>query len=125
MRWDTATVEASTVSSDIVSSVHEIPPQALELLAAPPLNTLSPDRAHGAVCLWCPERLTAETAVDLGEQTDPEAGRWWPRACGPCAGRRAHDALYDHAARCEPCVDDVGQCETGLALTRLVRRHRR
>jgi hypothetical protein len=108
-----------------MSATQEIALEVPALLVLPPLDTLGPDRARGAVCLWCPERLTAETAVDLGEQTDPEAGRWWPRACGPCAGRRAHDALYDHVARCEPCVDDVGQCETGLALTRLVRRYRR
>jgi hypothetical protein len=104
---------------------QEIPPEILALLALPHFDTLPPDRSRGAVCLWCPERLTGETAVDLGEHTDPEAGRWWPRACGRCVGRRAHQALYTHVAQCEPCVDDVGQCETGLALTRLVRRHRR
>ncbi|WP_238995385.1 hypothetical protein [Streptomyces cyaneogriseus] len=105
--------------------LHEIPPQALDLLALPDFGGLDADRARGAVCLWCPERLTAETAVGLGEYTDPEAGRWWPRACGPCVGRRAHGALYTHVTLCEPCVDDVGQCETGLTLTRLVRRYRR
>jgi hypothetical protein len=112
------------VTSDIVSSAYEIPPEALSLLALPAFDTLAEDRARGAVCLWCPERLTAETAVDLGEQAG-EAGRWWPRACGPCTGRRAHQALYAHVAFCEPCVDDVGQCRTGLALTRLVRKYRR
>ncbi|MFF8448672.1 hypothetical protein ACF06Q_13330 [Streptomyces leeuwenhoekii] len=112
------------MSSDIVSSVHEPPPEVLTLLVLPPLDTLSADRARGAVCLWCPERLTVETAVDLGEQSTG-GRRWWPRACGPCVGRRAHRALYDHVALCEPCVDDVGQCATGLSLSRLVRRHRR
>ncbi|AJP02744.1 hypothetical protein TU94_15950 [Streptomyces cyaneogriseus subsp. noncyanogenus] len=110
--------------SDTVSSVRETPPEVLALLALPPLDTLSADRARGAVCLWCPVRLTVETAVDLGEQST-DGCRWWPRACGPCVGRRAHRALYDHVALCEPCVDDVGQCATGLTLSRLVRKHRR
>jgi hypothetical protein len=109
----------------VSTTTHEIAPAVLALLALPTFDDLSPDQARGAVCLWCPERLTVETAVDLGEQTDPEAGRWWPRACGPCVGRRAHAALYTHVTVCEPCVDDVGQCETGLVLSRLVRRHRR
>jgi hypothetical protein len=120
----TATVEAPAMPSDIENSVREIPPEALDLLALPELDTLNADRARGAVCLWCPTRLACETAVDLGERTGDD-GRWWPRACGPCVGRRAHAALYDHVARCEPCVDDVGRCVTGLALSRLVRRHRR
>jgi hypothetical protein len=106
------------------STTQEIPPEALALLPLPDVGTLAPDQARGAVCLWCPERLTAETAVDLGEQAGDD-GRWWPRACGPCVGRRAHRALHSHVALCEPCVDNVGQCQAGLTLTRLVRKYRR
>ncbi|MEU0740211.1 hypothetical protein [Streptomyces sp. NPDC006134] len=106
-------------------TTQEIPPEVLALLALPDVDTLTPDQARGAVCAWCPTRLLAETAVDLGEHTDPEAGRWWPRACGPCVGRRAHHALYAHVALCEPCVDDVARCEIGRTLSRLVRRYRR
>ncbi|KMS75652.1 hypothetical protein ACH49_21340 [Streptomyces leeuwenhoekii] len=107
-----------------MSATQAIPPEVLTLLGLPDIDTLTPEQVRGAVCLWCPGRLTAETAVDLGEQTG-EAGRWWPRACGPCVGRRAHQALYTHVSMCEPCVDNVGRCQTGLALTRLVRSYRR
>ncbi|AJP02071.1 hypothetical protein TU94_11755 [Streptomyces cyaneogriseus subsp. noncyanogenus] len=99
-------------------------PEALAALSLPDHESLTARQRRGVVCVWCPMRLTAETAVDLGEQTGDD-GRWWPRACGPCVGRRAHRALYTHVALCEPCVDDVGQCQAGLALTRLVRKYRR
>ncbi|MEU0742229.1 hypothetical protein [Streptomyces sp. NPDC006134] len=105
-------------------TTQEIPPEVLALLALPESDTLTPDQVRGAVCAWCPRRLTGATAVDLGELTGDD-GRWWPRACGPCVGRRAHQALYAHAPLCEPCVDDVGRCATGRALPRLVRRYRR
>ncbi|MFF8448139.1 hypothetical protein ACF06Q_10605 [Streptomyces leeuwenhoekii] len=124
MERNTSTVETAAVPSALVSGVHEVPPEVLDLLVLPPLDTLTSDRARGAVCLWCPVRLTVETAVDLGERTGA-AGRWWPRACGPCVGRRAHHALYAHVTVCEPCVDDVTRCETGRGLSRLVRKYRR
>lgn len=110
------------MTSETASNAREIPPEVLALLVLPDIDTLSMDRVRGATCLWCPKHLTADTVVDLGEQSD-EAGRWWPRACGPCVGRRAHAALYQHVGRCEPCVDDVGQCQTGRALSRLIRKY--
>jgi hypothetical protein len=106
------------------TTTQEIPPDALALLVLPPLDELTDGQSRGAVCVWCPTRLATEAAVDLGEQTG-DTGRWWPRACGPCVGRRVHHALYAHVDLCEPCVDDVGQCETGRALSRLIRKYRR
>ncbi|MEU0739135.1 hypothetical protein [Streptomyces sp. NPDC006134] len=110
--------------TSLASTTQEIPPEVLALLVLPDFDTLTSDQVRGAVCVWGTERLTTETSVDLGEQTG-EAGHWWPRACHQHAGVRAYLALYAHVALCEPCVDDVGQCETGRALSRLIRRYRR
>lgn len=104
------------------STAQGIWPEVLDLLVVPEFDALSVDRVRGATCVWCPKPLSVESAVDLGEQIGA-AGRWWPRACGPCVGRRAHAALYQHVGRCEPCVDDVGQCQTGRALSRLIRKY--
>ncbi|MEU0740463.1 hypothetical protein [Streptomyces sp. NPDC006134] len=125
MRRITSTVETPAMPDTVTGTTREIPPEALVLLVLPPLDVLTADQARGAVCVWGAERLTTETAVDLGERTDPEAGRWWPRACHRHIGIRAQLALYTHVAMCEPCVDDVGRCETGRALSRLIRKYRR
>ncbi|MGW2934757.1 hypothetical protein ACWDA7_23525 [Streptomyces sp. NPDC001156] len=74
------------------------------------------------------ERLTAETAVDLGERRirvlDSHVTAF-PRGCRPCSATAAFRALHDRTPNCEQCVDDAGSCETGIALRRLIREGRR
>jgi hypothetical protein len=102
--------------------------EALALLALPALDTLTDDQTRGAVCVWDrnEDRLTAETAVDLGERMDPLPGtsspmRWFPQACQHHTGQAAIRALHEHAPMCEPCVDNAANCKTGRALNRLRR----
>ncbi|MFJ6660173.1 hypothetical protein ACIQNG_28045 [Streptomyces sp. NPDC091377] len=99
----------------------QAPRTVLDHIGVPPLDALTADQARGAVCVWDAgeEPLTAESAVDLGERVT--GVHWFPRACRAHAGRRAYQALLDHAPRCEQCVDDAGSCGTGLALYRLIR----
>ncbi|MEU9220125.1 hypothetical protein AB0D47_26710 [Streptomyces sp. NPDC048376] len=110
--------------SDAATRTGTIPPDVLAVLGLPSFGELTPDQARGAVCVWGDEQLTADTAVDLGEQAGPE-GHWWPRACRRHAGERAHRGLFDHASICEPCVDAAERCETSRLLYRLVREGRR
>jgi hypothetical protein len=99
---------------------------AIALLALPDLDGLTDGQTRGAVCVWGrdEDRLTPETAVDLGEHLSPFDGRemrWFPRSCKACAGTAAFRALHDHAPTCEQCVDEPEKCETGRALWRLIR----
>ncbi|MEU9335798.1 hypothetical protein AB0D49_21875 [Streptomyces sp. NPDC048290] len=100
----------------------DIPPEVLDLLALPLLEALTSDQARGAVCIWgaTEKPLTAETAVDLGEQHD-EGRHWFPRACRRHTGAHAYRALQDHAPLCQPCIRDAGSCTTGVALRYLMR----
>lgn len=104
------------------SALQAIPAEVLELLALPALEGLTDGQVRGAECVWCKERLSIETAVDLGEHQAP---RWFPRACSVCAGERAHKGLFAHAPMCEQCVEEPGGCEVGRWLYRLVRENRR
>ncbi|MFE9608075.1 hypothetical protein [Streptomyces sp. NPDC006012] len=106
----------------------ELPAEVLEVLQLPALDALADDRVRGAACLWCGERLTGESAVDLGRRRSPLTGSssvsgmtWFPRACRACVADRAHRALFDHAPTCEPCVDHAAECELGRTLYRLIR----
>jgi hypothetical protein len=110
-------------TSESISAV-----EVLALLTLPDLDHLTDAQTRGAVCVWdrAEDRLTAETAIDLGEHMSDVAGtespmRWYPRACRYHIGRAALRALHEHAPMCEPCVDDAERCETGRALRRLVR----
>lgn len=101
---------------------------ALALLALPALDGLTDDQTRGAICVWDrhEDRLTAETAVDLGEHMSPLNGstslmRWFPRGCRHHTGQAALRALHEHAPMCEPCVDNAAECETGRALRRIIR----
>jgi hypothetical protein len=105
--------------------------EALALLVLPDLNGLADAQTRGATCVWCTDdtRLTAETAVDLGEHLSPLDGRepgmrWYPRAHRRCVQNTALAALHDHAPLCEQCVDDASTCDTGLTLRRLMREYR-
>jgi hypothetical protein len=105
------------------SVMHGISDAVLEELALPPLCGLTEAQTRGAVCVWHGgERLTAETAVDLGEQTDP---RWFPRGCRDCVADRAHNGLFAHCSTCPDCTTVAGKCEIGRGLYRLVRECRR
>ncbi|MEU9338058.1 hypothetical protein AB0D49_33685 [Streptomyces sp. NPDC048290] len=64
------------------STVHDIPPGVLDLLALPLLECLTDAQTRGAVCVWDPteDPLTVETAIDLGERQHNDS-HWFPRAC--------------------------------------------
>ncbi|MFJ8335479.1 hypothetical protein [Streptomyces sp. NPDC094437] len=100
--------------------------EVLAVLALPAaLDTLEEDRASGRACIWGGERLTIETAVDLGEQTDSAGRVCFLRACRRHAGQAAHRALMEHAPSCEQCTDNAGGCGLGRVLLRLIRDGRR
>lgn len=80
---------------------------------------LTEDQRCGRRCCWCPTRLTAETAVDLGERREPM--HWFPRCCPACIRAQART----HGGMCEVCVEQPAACETAAALRQLVREHSR
>ncbi|MER6530654.1 hypothetical protein [Streptomyces sp. NPDC001508] len=108
------------------TTVHEIPPEVLAVLALPDLDSLDEDRTAGRVCIWCGGPLTIETAVDLGEQK-ADAGTCFPRACRKCVADRAHRGLFAHAPLCDLCETEAtaANCTVGRSLYRLVRDNRR
>jgi hypothetical protein len=104
---------------------------ALALLTLPALDGLTDEQARGAVCVWdaTEQPLTGDVAVYLGERMSPLEGtaspmRWFPRACRHHVRDAAHKVLMDHAPRCEQCVENAADCDTGRALLRLMRDHR-
>lgn len=114
------------------SPVHDIPPEVLALLPLPDVEAMTDDQTRGATCVWGGERLRSDAAIDLGERLEPVDGststqgiRLFLRACAPCAGRAALQALHEHAPRCEQCVADASLCPEGLGLRRLMREARR
>ncbi|MCT7356768.1 hypothetical protein N4P33_32190 [Streptomyces sp. 15-116A] len=102
----------------------EVPATAVDVLLLPHRDTVTDAQARGTACVWCASApLSAETAVDLGEQK--AAGpTWYPRSCRGCAAERAHRGLFDHAPMCEQCADEASRCEVGLILYRLIRQGR-
>ncbi|MFF3891414.1 hypothetical protein [Streptomyces sp. NPDC001914] len=119
-----------TTTTTETSPAVFVPPAVLEALGLPDLHGLDEDRASGRACVWEGERLTIETAVDLGEQLAPTNSasvigqRWFPRACHKHLAQRAHDTLFTHCPSCEDCAEPA-DCEVGRALYRLLREHRR
>ncbi|MET8826130.1 hypothetical protein ABZX40_13740 [Streptomyces sp. NPDC004610] len=109
------------------ATVHDIPAEALALLALPVLAALTPDQERGAVCVWGRSEapLNAKTAINLGEQQADDGRHWFPRACHPHTKTHAYRALLDHAPLCEQCVDNANGCEIGVTLRRLMREGRR
>jgi hypothetical protein len=111
----------------------EIPRAVLAVLALPGLDGLTDDQTRGATCVWHGgERLTGETAVDLGEHMSPLHGstspmRWYPRACRACIADRAHRKLFAHTATCKACTGDdtTGRCAIGKGLHRLAEEYPR
>lgn len=123
----------------MTTSTESIPAAVLAVLASvlPSLDTLTDDQVRGAHCAWCKTPVTADTAVDFGEQTSPAPWatstigmRWYPRACPACVAKAAHRGLMDHASDCADCrrVPAPGEptvCELARALNRLVKGGRR
>ncbi|MFD5002238.1 hypothetical protein ACFWMV_04950 [Streptomyces mutabilis] len=116
----------------MTTSTESIPADVLAVLAAvlPDLDTLTDDQVRGAHCAWCKVSLTADIAIDFGEQTSPAPWststigmRWYPRACPACVADRAHRALLVHAPACTDC--HTSDCDTSRALYRLARDGRR
>ncbi|CAL9433008.1 hypothetical protein [Streptomyces sp. enrichment culture] len=101
-----------------------VPPSVVAALVLPELDEVTPEQARGVRCVWCPTALTTETAVDMGEHLATDDGRrarWYPRACHPCAARRAHRGLFAHTAHCQACRTTAAGCEVGRILVRLLR----
>lgn len=103
----------------------------LDALELPSLDGLTDEQVRGVVCAWdCnEERLTVETAVDLGERMSPLSGstspvRWFPRACHRHVGEAAYLALFGHAPECERCKVDP-DCPFAVAVRQLMRRSSR
>ncbi|MFB7461333.1 hypothetical protein [Streptomyces sp. NPDC056188] len=104
----------------------EVPAAALRLLVQrlPDLDAVPDVQARGIRCVWCSGGpLTAETAINLGEQRPAGVTRF-PRACRRCTGRHAYSALLDHAPGCEECCAAAPGCEIGRILNRLIRQGR-
>jgi hypothetical protein len=115
--------------NQIAAPVAKVPRAALDHagIVLPDPAGLTEEQRRGAACVWGGERLTVQTAVDLGVRTDgldaePDlGGRWYPRGCRQHIAAAANLALEQHIGHCEQCVDDMSQCATGMALTRLKR----
>ncbi|MFM9616891.1 hypothetical protein ACKI14_02880 [Streptomyces turgidiscabies] len=98
------------------------------LLPLPTLGSLAPGQIRGASCVWCPEELNAETAIDFGACHGSLMGQatiWYPRACAPCVSRMARKEFAAHPRTCEQCVDDPTVCADRKALRRLALETRR
>lgn len=91
--------------------------RVLDTLDLPNPARLGDAQVRGGHCCWCDKPLTAETAVNLVERTEPI--HWFPRCCVSCI--RAQDRA--HGGMCETCVETPGACETAAALRQLVREH--
>ncbi|WP_432135665.1 MULTISPECIES: hypothetical protein [unclassified Streptomyces] len=104
-----------------MNATLEITPEALTVLALPAREGLNDGQQRGAACVWCCHGLRSVSAVDLGEQPPPE--RWFPRACRPCVGARAHSGFFAHAMACEHCTHRTTLCDTGRLLHQLTKRH--
>jgi hypothetical protein len=111
----------STATLDIEAEVLEALTPEL-----PALDALTEDQAAGRACVWGAERLTLESAVDLGEHQG-EDGRFFLRACRKCTAHRGHRALLDHGSVCPLCASEAtaADCVVGRGLYRLQRECRR
>ncbi|MFE0819184.1 hypothetical protein [Streptomyces sp. NPDC058847] len=117
----------------MTTSTELIPADVLAVLTGvlPALDTLTNDQVRGAHCAWCRTPVTADVAIDFGEQTSPSPWststigmRWYPRACPACIAKAAHRGLFAHAPSCEQCTDAAERCEISRVLYRLVREGR-
>ncbi|MFC5655295.1 hypothetical protein [Streptomyces nogalater] len=93
-------------------------------IVLPRLELLSDARTRGAECVWGGERLTGETAIDLGVHTD-NGFNWFPRACRRCTRSAVRAARDTHPARCTDCKGPTALCDTRQALHELLLELRR
>ncbi|WP_381562913.1 hypothetical protein [Streptomyces eurythermus] len=96
----------------------EIPAALVPHIVLPRLELLSEARTRGAECVWGGERLTGETAIDLGKHSDG-GFNWFPRACRPCTRAAVRAACRYHPRNCEQCVDNADICDVRRALHEL------
>jgi hypothetical protein len=108
--------------TELPGTLPEIPAAVLAVLAQPALDSLSDTRARGATCVWCPARLTPDTAYDLGDRPHPAGGRAFPRGCRRCVQQAIHAA---HHRTCDHCQDDPTTCTLRRALRRTALEARR
>lgn len=122
VRQITATVEALGMAT---SSTGTSP---LALLPLPSVASLSAPQVRGASCVWCSATFGSGPAVDLGPRVLKNLDartQWFPRSCRACTATAALTALHGHAPMCEQCTEEAGLCDTGVALTRMIREYRR
>lgn len=98
---------------------------ALPMLPLPQFLGLSDEQRRGAVCVWCNESLTAETARDLGERPAPDGTRMWPRGCTPCVIDEARRISRLHGRYCLVCIRNTEACPDRRALRDLALEGRR
>jgi hypothetical protein len=91
---------------------------AVALLPLPNVRRLSQLQARGAACVWCEDRLTIETAVDLGDRPGPGGVRIFPRGCDSCARASAARVYKAHVANCRACLRNT-HCIDRTGLRRL------
>jgi hypothetical protein len=106
-------------------TLPEIPPEVLAVLVLPALDSLSDTRARGATCVWCPARLTPDTAYDLGDRPHPAGGRAFPRGCRRCVQQAILAAYSAHSRDCVRCEADPTTCTLRRALRRTALEARR
>ncbi len=101
-----------------------IPAMLVPHIPLPRLELLSEARTRGAECVWGGERLTIETAIDLGKHVD-DGFSWFPRACLRCTRSAVRAARDTHPDRCTECKGLAALCDTRRALHELLRELRR
>lgn len=112
------TAEQPTTTSPLPSVDFGV----MSMLTVPDMNVLSANQRRGATCVWCPEQLTAETAIDLGHrriEIDGEETLCFPRACRPCGRRAAVRESHVHPLDCPVCAVKPTDCRERRAIRRL------
>ncbi|WP_436957104.1 hypothetical protein [Streptomyces sp. SudanB182_2057] len=93
-----------------------VPATLVPHIPLPRLELLSDARTRGAECVWGGERLTIETAIDLGKHVTVDGFSWFPRACLRCTRSAVRAARDNHPARCPECRGPTTPCSTRQAL---------
>ncbi|MGW2954134.1 hypothetical protein [Streptomyces eurythermus] len=101
-----------------------IPAALVPHIPLPRLELLSDARTRGAECVWGGDRLTIETAIDLGKHVD-DGFSWFPRACMRCTRDAVRNARNTHPGRCTECKAPTAPCDTRRVLHELLLELRR
>ncbi|WP_030615858.1 hypothetical protein [Streptomyces achromogenes] len=102
-----------------------IPAALVPHIVLPRLELLSDARTRGAECVWGGERLSIETAIDLGKHVTDDGFSWFPRACLRCTRDAVWNARNSHPGRCTECRGPAAPCDTRRALHDLLLELRR